>query len=80
MHDLASPILDYKQPLPIIILHLLQSQLNRFLSSRGTLNRLLLVVLIRRLIVVVVVIHRGVQTALSLFRGCRQLLLLLLVH
>lgn len=79
MHDLASAVLNYKQPLPIIILHLLKSQLYRFLS-RGTLNRLLLVVFIGRLIIVVVIIHRSVQTALCLFRGRRQLWLLLLVH
>ena len=51
--DLASPILDYKQSLAVIVEHLLQSQLGGLLRD-WTVNRL---VLLRRDPLVVVVVH-----------------------
>ena len=72
MHDLASPILDYKQPLPVVILHLLKCQFSWLF--RGTLNSLVLVVFVRRDIIVVIIIHRCVQTVLCLFRHYRGLI------
>ena len=71
VHDLASPVLDYKQSLAVIVLHLLQSQLGGLLRD-GTVNRL---VLLRRDPLVVVVVHRRVQTPLGLLSCCSQLLL-----